>query len=340
MPSVQKVRGRLSQDSVYGHTSSVTFEGVKGRDSLKVARFFQEHPNEHFTPKQIAIYCRIGHSSAKMICQRFFKKGWLDHTLTNHYEYTQKITAEELKRIEKFLDHKYHNFILTVGHTHGHTSGVTPSKVTNQNSNVSKFHTGEEQFMVKSVSVKIFHYPQKSVFYLACSENPLDYGELMRVIGTIEGKGHNLEGSHIERIEPNIDIPDLQIDGAQRIELRTFQNCWQRYYNKKSNLLRKEYIIRGAHLPLEEVFAVMRGEQTLGTNVLTAEIEELRKEQKQMNEAVRKMSDTYRELIVAIDRMKAAEKNSKITDYTVKQKKFADLLKKAEEREKPRKTTV
>lgn len=323
----------MNQDSVYGDTSSVPFEGVKGRDSIKVAKFFQERPNEHFTPKQIAIYCRIGHSSAKKICQRFFKKDWLDHTLTDHYEYTQKITAEELKKIEKFLDHKYHNFILTVGHTHGDRSGVTPSKGTNPKSKESHFHTGETQFMIKSVSVKIFHYPQKSVFYIACSETPLDYGELMRVIGTIEGKGHNLEGSHIERIEPNIDIPDLQIDGAQRIELRTFQNCWQRYYNKKSNLLRKEYIIRGAHLPLEEVLAVMRGEQTLGTNVLTTEIEELRKEKKQMKEAVIKMSNTYRELIVAIDRMKAAEKNTKITDFTVKQKKFEELLKKAEERE-------
>ncbi len=35
-----------------GDTKSVPFEGVKGRDSIKVARFFQNHQDEHFTPKQ------------------------------------------------------------------------------------------------------------------------------------------------------------------------------------------------------------------------------------------------------------------------------------------------
>ena len=75
--------------------------------------------------------------------------------------------------------------------------------------------------------------------------------------------------------------------------------------------MRKEYIIRGAHIPLEEVLAVARGEQILGTNVLAIEIEELRKEKNQMKEAIIKMSDNYREVIVAIDKLKAAGKKSK-----------------------------
>jgi hypothetical protein len=125
----------------------------------------------------------------------------------------------------------------------------------------------------------------------------------MRVVGTIEGKvGYSLETAYIERIKPNIDFPDLQIDGAQRLELRTFSKCWQRFYNKRKNFMRKEYIIRGAHIPLEEVLAVARGEQILGTNVLAIEIEDLRKEKKQIKEAIIKMSDNYREVIVAIDK--------------------------------------
>ncbi len=57
--------------------------------------------------------------------------------------------------------------------------------------------------------------------------------------------------------------------------------------------------------------AVARGEQILGTNVLAIELEELRKEKKQMREAIIKMSDNYREVIVAIDKLKAAGKKSK-----------------------------
>jgi hypothetical protein len=114
--------------------------------------------------------------------------------------------------------------------------------------------------MIKSVSVKILICPQKSVIHIHCTELPIDYGGLMRVVGTIESKvGYSLETAYFERIEPNIDFPDLQMDGAQRLELRTFSKCWQRFYNKRKNLIRKEYIIRGAHIPLEEVLAVSRG---------------------------------------------------------------------------------
>ncbi len=61
--------------------------------------------------------------------------------------------------------------------------------------------------MIKSISVKILIYPQKSVFHIQC------YGELMKVVvGTIEGKaGYSLETAYIKRIEPNIDFPVRQL---------------------------------------------------------------------------------------------------------------------------------
>ena len=68
-----------------GHRSSVTFKGVKGKDSLKAVDFFISHPDEEFTPKDIAKFCKIGHSNAKMICLRFFAKGFIESSLKNHY---------------------------------------------------------------------------------------------------------------------------------------------------------------------------------------------------------------------------------------------------------------
>jgi hypothetical protein len=54
-------------------------------------------------------------------------KNWINHT-NNEYEFIQKIIADELKKIEGFLDQKYHNFILVVGHMQGDRKGGYPLK--------------------------------------------------------------------------------------------------------------------------------------------------------------------------------------------------------------------
>jgi len=48
--------------------------------------------------------------------------------IIEHYEYTQKITADELKTLEKFLNQTYHNLMLVVGHISGNTWGLPPLK--------------------------------------------------------------------------------------------------------------------------------------------------------------------------------------------------------------------
>jgi len=270
-----------NKSSTDSDTSNVPFSTIKGKATIRVATFFREHPDEQFTPKQLALLCNVGHSNAKKICTRFHKHGWIQKTLVNHYVYVQKITAEELHRIESFLEIKYHNMMLVVGNTSVHQSEVTHSEEIKGESSNRNYQCGTVEFVIYSVSVKICTYPQKRVVDLGCTENPVNYSELMRVIGNIEGKGYNLDRAYVERIEPNIDIPDLHLDG-KRIELRTFQEVWQRYYQKKKSLLRKEYIIRGGHIPFEEALAAMRGEQTLGTNVVATKLDEVLKTQQQI----------------------------------------------------------
>jgi hypothetical protein len=74
-----------------GDTSSVPFGTIKGKSTCKMAKFFREHPDEQYIPKQIAINCNISHSNAKKICARFHKSGWIEKTLVNHYVYVQKL---------------------------------------------------------------------------------------------------------------------------------------------------------------------------------------------------------------------------------------------------------
>lgn len=95
-------------------------------------------------------------------------------------------------------------------------------------------------------------------------------------MGFIQGAGYDLTGAYFYLVEVNVDIPGLTIDGAQSIKLTDFKNCIQRYYNKKGKL-RKEFILRGT-IPLEEVIAVMRGEQVLGTNILSVGLLKTQKE--------------------------------------------------------------
>lgn len=77
--------------STDGDTSSVPFSTIKGKATRKIATFFREHPDEQYTPKEIALCCNIIHSNAKKICTRFHKHGWIDKTLVNHYAYIQKL---------------------------------------------------------------------------------------------------------------------------------------------------------------------------------------------------------------------------------------------------------
>lgn len=291
----QKPQNKVSNE---GDRSSVTFKGVKGKDSRKAMEFFISHPDEEFTPKDIAKFCNIGHSNAKQLCLRFYNKGFIESPLKNHYLYKRKLTAQELKIIQQAKDLTLHNIMITVGDRSDDKSGVTPARVTIQKRFTLKYNSGEAQ-------VKVFHYVKKMVLYIECSENPLDYGDFNRVIGLIEGRGIDLTDAEIRRVEVNIDIPDLSISGTNCIELRTFSKAWQRLYNK-GNRLREEVIIRGAQIPLEEAVAVLRGEQALGTNTLVRVIEELKQEAKQSNLSTRQLHQVVGNLLRRLDRLEAA----------------------------------
>ncbi|MDD5615233.1 MAG: hypothetical protein PHH85_03445 [Candidatus Methanoperedens sp.] len=139
-----------------GDTSKVSFRGVKGRDSGKVRDFFLSHPDEEFTPKDITLFCKIGHSSAKKICMRFYLKGFIESPLKNHYLYKRKITADEFKIIQQAQNLLLHNTMITVGDTNGDKSGVRRKRETNPNNLDSKFQVGGAQ-------VKIFRYERDRI---------------------------------------------------------------------------------------------------------------------------------------------------------------------------------
>ncbi len=332
-----------------GNTFSVTFGGVRGKDSIKVRDFLLSHPDYPYTPKQIAISCGIGHSSAKMICLRFFQKGYIERPLSEHYQYTQKITAEELQNIQKAQNIKVHNIMLKVSHTPVTLLGVTPASVTiqkdfrqnnqqveitvknekkliqsqplskKQKSNIlenkpadnRKSKSRNENFLIQlesgAAGIKIFTYPKNYVIYIECSESPLDVPDFMRVLGVLEGKGYSIQSAELVRWEINVDVPDLEISGANRIELRTFANAIQRLYNKGTRL-REEIILRGrgAHIPMEEGVAYLRGKQTLGTINLVKTMEELEKQNEHLRNAIYKLSNVYRESLLRNDRLQAA----------------------------------
>jgi hypothetical protein len=283
-----------------------------------------------------------------MICLRFFQKGYIERPLSEHYQYTQKITTEELQNIQKSQNIKVHNIMLKVGHTQVTLLGVTPASVTiqkdfrqnnqqaettvknekkliqsqplskNQKSNTlenkptdnRKSKSRNENFLIQlesaTVGIKIFTYPKNYVIYIECSESPLDVPDFMRVLGVLEGKGYSIQSAELVRWEINVDVPDLEISGANRIELRTFANAIQRLYNKGTRL-REEIILRGrgAHIPMEEGVAYLRGKQTLGTINLIKTMEELEKQNEHLRSAIYKLSNVYRESLLRNDRLQA-----------------------------------
>ena len=101
------------------------FENLRGSDTLKVKDWFLDHVGEPITPKGLATDCRISPSSANKICQRFHVKGWIDKSYQNHYQYSRKLTAEELKNLENWQQLKIHNIMITLPTKLKDTSGVT-----------------------------------------------------------------------------------------------------------------------------------------------------------------------------------------------------------------------
>lgn len=288
-----------------GYTKNETLGRVGGKKSQKIKDFFVSHPDEEFTPKQIAFFCGLPHNTVKVTCWRLWNKGFLIQPLQNHYAYKQIITATELQNLQKTQDLRFHNFRLSIPRKSGYTFDSTPSAVTlpvtqstfttSENKQslsgefpevtpAKPFYTDKQQrikkadnFSIDTTGIKAYYYTYKIVMYVICSENPLDVPEFNHVIGVIEGRGYDLSKADITDIEVNIDVPDLHIYGTNCIELRTFTKAIQRMYNKSSRL-REEIIIRGARIPLEEGIAALRGKQALGTNALYLETEALNKE--------------------------------------------------------------
>lgn len=364
----EKIRQLPEQSKTEGDTFPVprdTIEqhpmlGTKGIDSQKAARWFIKHPNYHITPLQLSEYCHISHASAKKICSRWFDRGWLQQSLQNHYEYQQKITASDLETLAKLETIKLHNLRLIVPFQSGDRRAMPPLRGTAKSFSDGETKTTSSHAMLGSrgttelpsdsrqnvyiktperiletydmqgnpqARIKIFRHPKELEITIACSKNPLDVIAFERTIGYIEGAGYCLSGARFYLLEINVDIEGLQIDGAQSIKLFDFRNCIQRYYNKKGKL-RKEFILRG-NIPLEEVMAVMRGEQTLGTNVLSIELEKTKKELEKVKEHLTKSSDQYRRFV------KFNEDNQKLKQENERLKKRNGELKQQLEQQNP-----
>jgi hypothetical protein len=354
-------------DSPYVSNSSIgipPFFKTKGVDTKKVRDFFINHPDFHVTPLALS---HISHDNAKKICKRWKEKGWLQQTLKSHYEYQQKITATDLELLTKIETIKVHDLRLKVPIISGDKDRVTLSKRTSEsikdcggisNSGHRLAVNGEtserieisenishpenyEQKPEKTLQtfdaqgrpqtdITIFRHSKELEIQIKCSKNPLDILALQYTMGFIQGAGYDLTGAYFYLIEVNIDIPGLQIDGAQSIKLKDFRNCVQRYYNKKGKL-RKEFILRGK-IPIEEVIAVMRGEQTLGTNILAAELEMTKKELRKVTQQMIKTDDNYRKIIAKESQKILSKKEEfKLKDDNEKLKQENERLKKQQE---------
>lgn len=294
-----------------GYIKNETFGRVGGQRSTKIKDFFVSHPDEEFTPKDIAFFCNLPHNTAKVTCWRLYNTGFLTQPLKNHYAYKQIITATELQSIQKTQNIQFHNIRLSIPAKDGYTFWATPPTVTlpvtqrdfTTSENKEPTSAGKiavspaktvytdkktrvkkaDKFTAGAAVVQVYHYTYKIVMYISCTETPLDVPDFNRTIGIIEGRGYNLTAADITDIEVNVDVPDLNISGTNCIELRTFSKAIQRLYNK-GNRLREEIILRGARIPLEEGIAALRGKQVLATNALYLKTEALQKDVNELKE--------------------------------------------------------
>ena len=240
-----------------------TVKSRKQSPTEKVVNYLKNHPHEQLTPKHIALLANVSHENAKKICKRQLDKGIFEQPHVEHYQYKHFVSFEELSLLESYQELLSHNLMLILGDKKGvpPISGTIKKPLhhwTYENTGLQEFNKRE---------IKVFEYKYKTVFYIGCGFNPLKNTDFSFFMGFLAAKGYDVRQARIGRHEINNDIEDVNIEGAQTIEVMTFKNGLERYYNKGRNL-RHETIVRGSTITLEEALAGMRGKQALGTNTL------------------------------------------------------------------------
>ena len=240
-----------------------TGRSKKPSQSDKVIKFLKEHPDQPITPKKLAFLTNVNYGNVKKICKRKLLDGILEQPYSGHYQYKHIVSMEELKLLESYKELLSHNLMLILGDK----KGVTPIRGT-----IDKplhcwtyENTGLMEFEKRKLQV--WEYKNATVFYLGCSTNPLSGSDISFFTGFLACAGYDVRTARIGRWELNNDTKDLNIEGAQTIEMMTFKRGIERYYNKGKNL-RHEVIIKGSVITLEEAVASMRGQQAMGTNTL------------------------------------------------------------------------
>ena len=271
------------------------FENLRGADTIEVKNWFLNHVGEPITPKGLATACHISPSSSNKICQRFHLKGWIDKTYQNHYQYSRKLTAEEVLNNEYWKDLRVHNILISIPYKQPDTSRATLV------SRTYKKYT----YTLRGSRITIQEYAYKTVIDVGCTNNPLDYGAWNFLEGHLYTKGLDIhEGHFIKKLDINNDLPFVQMEGTQTVEVHKFSNEWSRVYNKKGGL-RDETNLRNVSVSGSEILAVLLGRSTFGANEVLESREQQAEREKllittikelQHDIKVMRMRETQREL--------------------------------------------
>lgn len=202
---------------------------------LNIVDYLDKHPNDEFTPKQLAFNLRLNHNTVKSCCFRLFKNGKITKSHRGYYRSVIAIFKIDNEGIF-YTDILLHgikieyrgelcNYIYTTPYLIGYNFTIHRHRI-------NKAPTLSEEW--EGRIIKITAHKSLIEIWLKSSNKPLNHEEFINFNHYLRGKFPQILPTQwtIKQLDIGTDTPLLHLKGISEMTLKVFNNLWLSIYQK------------------------------------------------------------------------------------------------------------
>ncbi|MGD2249582.1 MAG: hypothetical protein PVF58_14340 [Candidatus Methanofastidiosia archaeon] len=196
----------------------------------KILNFFRQHPRESYSPKVVTGILGLKYNTVKDAMNKLTNKGYLIKKCRGVYYFTGRYNEKQMMKILTTTPPSYHGIQLVI--KGGVGVSLTSQEILEATGLIKEYR-----------EILINNYDNKSIISINCSNNPLNYMEMVSLLSYLKGITNNSE-IIIVNMGINRDIPVRLEGGSIRVE--EFNNALFRIYQKGPNRVRVEHHVNGS----------------------------------------------------------------------------------------------
>lgn len=201
----------------------------------QIVKYLDKHPNEEFTPKDLAFELHLNHNTIKSYCVRLFNEGKIIKSHRGYYRSVNTIYRFDSENIfyEDILLHgikleyrgKLCNYIYTNPFLLGDNLTLHRHR---KNHSITLSEEWEERI------IRFTSHRNCIEVWIKSSDKPLDYDVFINFEHYLKGKFPKILDFEwkIRQLDIGTDSPLLHLKGVSEISLRVFKNLWLAIYQK------------------------------------------------------------------------------------------------------------